>query len=102
MTLVRKSVHICSGEKLLQGLSSIDVSVQEIAPARNPDDHSTSVFHSQVDALLVDLLTKTVNADSERKGPADVADFMNIVSNDAQTSTLLRNELGLIFKSRPS
>ena len=89
-------------EKLLEGLSSIDISVQEIAPARNPDDHSTSGFHSQVDALLVDLLAKTLNADSERRGPAEVADFMSILSNDADTATSLRNELGLILKSRPA
>ena len=89
-------------EKLLQGLSSIDVSVPEIAPARNPDDHSTRGLHSQIDALLVDMLTKTVNADSGRKGPADVADFMRIVCNDAVTASLLRNELGLILKNRPA
>lgn len=89
-------------EKMLQGLSSIDVSVQEIAPARNPDDHSTRGFDSQIDAQLVELLTKTVKANSEGRGPADVADFMNIVSNDAEAATLLRNELGLILKSRPA
>jgi hypothetical protein len=52
--------------------------------------------------LLIELLNKTVNADSERKDPADVADFKSIVSNDAVTATLLRNELGLILKSRPA
>jgi hypothetical protein len=89
-------------EKLLQELSSIDISVREIAPARNPDDHSTRGISSQIDALLIELLNKTVKADSERKGPADVADFMSIVSNDAVTATLLRNELGLILKTRPA
>jgi hypothetical protein len=89
-------------EKLLQGLSSIDVTVHEIAPVRNPDDHSTRGFHSKIDALLVDLLTKTVNVASQRRAQADIVDFMSIVSNDAEAETLLRNELGLILKSRPA
>lgn len=89
-------------EKLLQGLSSIDVSSHELWPETNPDDPSTRGVHSQVDALLVDLLTKTVNVGPDRRGQADVADFMSIVSNDAETVTLLRNELGLIFRTRPT
>ncbi len=88
-------------EKLLQGISSIDLSVHEIAPARNPDDHFTGGIDSTIDPLLVALLTKTVNAASERKSPADVADFMNIVFNDAQTAAILRNDLGLILRGCP-
>jgi|ERR1700736_1643284 hypothetical protein len=88
-------------EKLLQGFSSIDVSVHAIAPASNPGNASARCLSSQVDALLVDLLTKTIDADSGREGPADVADFMRIVCNDAVSETLLRNELGLIIK-KPS
>jgi hypothetical protein len=89
-------------ENLLQGLSSIDLSVHEIVPARNPEDHRTRGLSSQVDSLLVDLLTKAVKADSGRKGPADVLDFMRVVSNDKKTETLLRNELGLILKNPPA
>jgi len=87
-------------EKLLQGVSSIDLSVHEIAPARNPDDHFTRGIDSPIDPLLVALLTKTVNASFERNSPADVADFMNIVVNDAQTAAILRNDLGLILRDR--
>jgi hypothetical protein len=89
-------------QDLLQGLSSIDLSVHEILPARNPDDHSTRGLSSQVDALLVDLLRKTATMNSEGKGSADVLDFMRIVSNDKKTGTLLRNELGLILKNPPA
>jgi len=51
---------------------------------------------------LIDLLMKTVNLDSDRKGQAGVADFMSIASNDAKTVSVLQNELGLIFKTRPT
>jgi hypothetical protein len=89
-------------QKLARALSSIDVSVQEIRPARTPDDHSTKGIHSGIDPLLVDLLTKTVDAGSGRESPADVADFMSVVSNDPVTAALLRDELGLILKSHPA
>jgi hypothetical protein len=82
-------------EKFLQELSSIDVGVPAIAAMRNPGD-PTRGLHSQLDTQLVELFTKTIQADSERRGPADGADFMRILSNDAVTETVLRNELGLI------
>jgi hypothetical protein len=43
---------------------------------------------------------KTVNLDPDRKGQADVADFMDIASKDAKTVSVLQNKLGLIFKTR--
>ncbi|HYK40122.1 MAG TPA: hypothetical protein VEU98_08840 [Candidatus Eremiobacteraceae bacterium] len=77
-----------------------------IIPSRasesNPDGPSTRGIHSQVDAPLIDLLTKTVKLDSDRKGQADVADFMSVASNDAKTVSVLQNELGLIFKTHPT
>ena len=89
-------------EKLLQGFSTIDVSVHEIAPARNPGDPTTGLS-STIDKQLTDLLTHAAEAGSDRgKGPADVADFMKILSNDEATVALLRTDLGLILKSRPA
>jgi hypothetical protein len=89
-------------QKLVQALSSIDVSVQEIWPARTPDDHSTKGVGSRIDPLLVELLTKTVDAGSGREGHADVADFMSVVGNDPVAAALLRDELGLIIKIHPA
>src|SRR5215471_15507921 len=78
-------------EKLLQEFTAIDVSSHELWPASNADGSSTRGIHSQVDAPLIDLLMKTVNLDSDRKGQAGVADFMSIASNDAKTVSVLQN-----------
>src|SRR5580704_18892929 len=75
-------------EKLVQELSSIDLSVHEIAPATNPGDPAKMMM-SKIDERLVDLLTQTAKAGSEPgKSPADVEDFMRILSNDAVAATL--------------
>ena len=86
-------------EELVQELSSIDLSVHEIAPATNPGDPGKMLM-SKMDERLVDLLTQTATEATELgKSPADVADFMRILSRDARTTTQLKNDLGLIFRS---
>jgi hypothetical protein len=73
-------------QKLAQALSSV----------------STKGIHSGIDPLLVELLTKTVDASSGRESQADVGDFMSVVGNDPVAVALLRDELGLIIKSHPA
>ena len=89
-------------ERLLQELSSIDVSVHEIAPARNRGDRPTGPS-TTVAVKLTDLLVQAAEARrGEVKVPSEIADFMRVLSNDAETVALLRNDLGLNFKSRPA
>jgi hypothetical protein len=56
-----------------------------------------------MDQRLVDILSQTANAASDPgKAPADVEDFMRVLSTDAEAAIILRNELGLTFRSHPA
>jgi hypothetical protein len=89
-------------ERLLQELSSIDVSVHEIAPARNRGDRPTGPS-TTLDVKLTDLLVQAAEARrGQEKVSVEIADFMRVLSNDAETVAFLRNDLGLNFKSRPA
>jgi len=89
-------------EKLVRELSSVDLSAHEIAPATNPGDPGRMLL-SKMDERLVGLLSQTAEtASGKGKPPADIAEFLRVLSNDAAAVTLLRNELGLTIRSQPA
>jgi hypothetical protein len=89
-------------EKLVRELSSIDLSAHEIAPATNPGDPGMMLM-SKMDERLVGLLSRTAEVTSGKgNAPADIAEFLKVLSNDAAALTLLRNELGLTIRSQPT
>ncbi len=89
-------------QKLVEQLSSIDISAHEITPAANPGDPAKMLM-SKIDERLVDILSQTVKAATENgTSRADVGDFMRVLSNDLVSVAELRNGLGLTFKSHPT
>jgi hypothetical protein len=89
-------------ERLVRELSSIDVSAHEITPATNPGDPGKMLL-AKMDERLVDLLSLAAKAASEKgKAPADIAEFLRVLSSDPAAVTLLRNELGLTIRSQPA
>ena len=89
-------------ERLVLNLSSIDLSAHEIAHATAPGDLGKMLL-SEMDHRLVELLSQAAkSASTIGGGRADVADFMQVLGNDAETVALLQTERGLIFRNYPT